>query len=336
MSDCLEGCQPSMATNNARDPPTKVLGLESPLLLIPGEIRNKIYRHLLVSPSQILLMNTDSGPQAYHDEGPQLLSIHPALLGTCSKIYHEAITILYEENSFSYAHCLPPMEDSDPREIFAFGFTNFKRVRHLSVHLHLCQKCPLLLDLHVFMQDLTKAGCSFKELTLRYDLEGNDEHAFLHFVHFRLPNEKLQAATSAVDVKEEFKLVWAHGGNPAVEKLEEFAKGYAKEVARMKSRSGNITWTATEVGRETSPNDYNPMETIYSIRPKTAGLKVRDKDSWSLEACESAEGFEEGDGGLQEVDLTGRHDYDGRMVGRNDHETLISKTSFLLEMEETM
>lgn len=59
----------------------------SPLLKLPGELRNRIYRALLVSDSHILT-NTSGIPE-------------PPLLLASQQIRNEAITIYYNENKFT-------------------------------------------------------------------------------------------------------------------------------------------------------------------------------------------------------------------------------------------
>ncbi|KXL44733.1 hypothetical protein M433DRAFT_270802 [Acidomyces richmondensis BFW] len=64
------------------------------LLGLPGELRNKIYRHVLVSPRQPLRVKQQTCNQ-------------PALLQTCTQARYEALTIYYLENRFR----LPCIDD---------------------------------------------------------------------------------------------------------------------------------------------------------------------------------------------------------------------------------
>jgi hypothetical protein len=77
-------------SKSTKGPPTKQQSppkqSQSKLLTIPGEIRNQIYRHVIVSDSKIRITNTPI---------PE-----PALLKTCSTIRRETIAIYYLENSF--------------------------------------------------------------------------------------------------------------------------------------------------------------------------------------------------------------------------------------------
>ena len=60
--------------------------LQSKLLAIPGEIRNQIYRLVIVSDTKIRITSTPI---------PE-----PALLKTCQAIRREAIAVYYHENKF--------------------------------------------------------------------------------------------------------------------------------------------------------------------------------------------------------------------------------------------
>ncbi|KAK5127473.1 hypothetical protein LTR85_006812 [Meristemomyces frigidus] len=59
---------------------------QSPLLALPGELRNRIYRLALVEPRLVLLNRTKF--------------VEPALLVACHQIRHEAAPIFYGENDF--------------------------------------------------------------------------------------------------------------------------------------------------------------------------------------------------------------------------------------------
>lgn len=61
---------------------------DSPLLALAPELRNKIYRLVLVSDAAI-------------DIGSESSPTPPRLLGTCRQIRHEATSIYYHENTFA-------------------------------------------------------------------------------------------------------------------------------------------------------------------------------------------------------------------------------------------
>ena len=61
--------------------------LESPLLKLPPELRNRIYHYAVVSSNPIYL------PPRY-----------PSLMLTCRKLYNEAKSIYYEDNTFYFSN----------------------------------------------------------------------------------------------------------------------------------------------------------------------------------------------------------------------------------------
>lgn len=63
---------------------------QSPLCTLPGELRNRIYRLVLVQSSVILDVKILSTPT------------EPALLATCQRIRKEALNIFYSENTFHF------------------------------------------------------------------------------------------------------------------------------------------------------------------------------------------------------------------------------------------
>lgn len=62
----------------------------SPLLRLPAELRNDIYRFALVASGDIIIKAGLTPPP------------EPGLLATCRKIRSEALSIYYEENRFSF------------------------------------------------------------------------------------------------------------------------------------------------------------------------------------------------------------------------------------------
>ena len=95
--------------------------LQSPLLALPGEVRMMIYRYLLLStnPSDTiyspnflvsakrrgLLIPAGSSRARYHSPNignMERSGTHAALLRTCRKVYDEALSVLYSENTFAF------------------------------------------------------------------------------------------------------------------------------------------------------------------------------------------------------------------------------------------
>lgn len=65
---------------------------------LPLEVRQAIYRHLLVAEYPIEVLHGWSEVRRW-----QGLALHSALLRTCARIHDEAAALLYSENVFSYA-----------------------------------------------------------------------------------------------------------------------------------------------------------------------------------------------------------------------------------------
>lgn len=61
----------------------------APILKLPGELRNRIFRAVLIATEPIPMKHT-TGPR------------EPTFLAVCKQIRHEALDIWYEENDFSY------------------------------------------------------------------------------------------------------------------------------------------------------------------------------------------------------------------------------------------
>jgi len=74
----------------------------------PLEIRRMIYAHVLTFPGPIVLV--ENPDQTHASDGGQLQlralpsarGLSPALLRTCKGVYNEAISYLYEENTFQF------------------------------------------------------------------------------------------------------------------------------------------------------------------------------------------------------------------------------------------
>lgn len=87
---------------------------------LPGELRNNIYKLLLVSdenitPERQLLGASNSFKQEFRD-GKPITGLDVTLLRTCRAIYREALPLLYEKNVFKVDKCLSSwnFEDTKP------------------------------------------------------------------------------------------------------------------------------------------------------------------------------------------------------------------------------
>lgn len=74
--------------------------------LLPAEVRNKIYEHLLISPHTITRERQAVGPlkhnSRYAIRCQRPLEIDAAILRTCRAIAHEGYPVLYGHNIFSF------------------------------------------------------------------------------------------------------------------------------------------------------------------------------------------------------------------------------------------
>src|SRR6267378_3922920 len=62
-----------------------------PLMKLPLEIRNRVYRELLLSENSLRMVDLESA---------DINGLHPVILRTCRQVYNEATKVLYEENEF--------------------------------------------------------------------------------------------------------------------------------------------------------------------------------------------------------------------------------------------
>ncbi|KAK0507719.1 hypothetical protein JMJ35_009608 [Cladonia borealis] len=67
-----------------------------PILLLPGELRNLILRHLLTHRTPI---HTTSANNLFPPH-PTPLHLTPSILSTCHQLHAESLSILYAENTF--------------------------------------------------------------------------------------------------------------------------------------------------------------------------------------------------------------------------------------------
>lgn len=69
--------------------------LQSPLLQLPAELRNIVYRYSLIKTGEIRIQLRDLIP--------------PSILCVCRQIRHEASSIFFSENTFVLTVNIPPM-----------------------------------------------------------------------------------------------------------------------------------------------------------------------------------------------------------------------------------
>lgn len=128
----------SPVAETARDEPTTTF----PFLRLPIELRNMVYRNLLVSRHRVHLDCIDnyirvrSGHLCRHR-----LDIHTAVLRVCSQLNAEALDILYGENSFVCKTVF--FHPSALPNLISPG--NRRRLRTLTIQ-HLCEIQKLNID----------------------------------------------------------------------------------------------------------------------------------------------------------------------------------------------
>lgn len=93
---------------------------------LPGELRNKIWRDLLVSPEPVDVTNRTHATE-------------PAILATCQQVRQEATSIYYSENTFSL--WLPLSTPPDSLWLQAIGPRCAKMITSLSIH---CPPVPFV------------------------------------------------------------------------------------------------------------------------------------------------------------------------------------------------
>ena len=73
---------------------------------LPGETRNNIYRHLLVDKGYVLkpLGKNRANNDAESEDTSYMKHLGISILGVNSSIHKEAISILYEENTFRFEY----------------------------------------------------------------------------------------------------------------------------------------------------------------------------------------------------------------------------------------
>lgn len=95
----------------------KSMADQSPLLKLPGELRNRIYRLALLEPQPIGLSPTNF--------------VEPSLLVACHQIRREAATISYGENTFRVPI---PNYDSTMCKLWTAKFRKLRKIFKVNVH----------------------------------------------------------------------------------------------------------------------------------------------------------------------------------------------------------
>lgn len=71
---------------------------------LPRELRDHIYGYLLKQTLDIEVgrLSTQGSSSLFLPDGQLATELHPTILRSCQKVYHEAISTLYRENQFLF------------------------------------------------------------------------------------------------------------------------------------------------------------------------------------------------------------------------------------------
>lgn len=239
------------ATQDTADAAGKSVQSKSPLLSLPAEIRNKIYRYLMTSHCGIIMIDSGTIP-IIKDDDPEdwKVSIDTPLLGTCHQIYREASVIMYGENFFRSfcSNIYNPFDFPMPN----FPMPNFKLLQNLQVDIDVTYEEPSAGKIFAFLSTLVVQQCSFKNLSLCYYVASQNEREFLAPTFGE--STKLLEPTCAINVQCQLEMVFECWGLDETSVM--FLRGHVVAIAARKS------WTATET------NDYAPSYEIrYLLHP---------------------------------------------------------------------
>lgn len=237
------------ATQDTAGAAGKSVQSQSPLLSLPAEIRNKIYRYLMISRSGIIYLDPATFPRGEYDE-PQVYKalIDTSLFRTCHQIYQEASAIMYRENFFQ-SFCNYIYNPLDHHLM-----PNFKLIRNLEVTIYMSYEEPLGGVFCGFFSTLVTLSCSFKNLTLRYRVASpNEEECFRPTIG---EGPQLLELTCAIDVQCQLEMCFERRGLD--ETRATILRDYIVAVAARKS------WTATDTKSDPDHERYllhpgNPM-----------------------------------------------------------------------------
>jgi hypothetical protein len=237
-------------------------------LNLPAEIRNKIYRLVLMTEQKVGVKYTEIGPKIdsddikYGNSVPDLITqwhaINTAILETSRQIYHEASTILYEENDFYFA-----FEESRVSTVgvsFGVGMNNFKLMQKLTITFHVCTRCPSSDHACRLMETLNTLDCSFKTLILDYYFNNERDPRLLQTYFDSI---QLTTSISAVNVQQEIEFNF-------IEKLELNATLSACLRDFVLRTAASKSWVVKAYDDLSSLNGGQDARLRYYILPKSA------------------------------------------------------------------
>jgi hypothetical protein len=177
---------------------------------LPAEIRNKIYRLVLMTEQKVGIQYTETGPKIDSDDikyGNSMVevitqwhAIDTAILRTSRQIYHEASAILYKENDFYYTSIEPRFPTMDVP--FGIGMDNFKLMQKLTIIFDVCTRDPSSDHACRLMETLNMLDCSFKTLILDCYFNSAKDPGLLQTYFDR---NQLSTSISAINVQQEIE-----------------------------------------------------------------------------------------------------------------------------------
>jgi hypothetical protein len=145
------------------------------LLTLPGEIRNAIYEHALVSPSRRLRLERieqDDPPHFRFREEHATSTYSLALLQVCKRLRRECAGLFWEKNEILVDATFPLVErievfrGGSPERPFLFIQRPFQFIQHLEVQSSLTIGLEETLKFFVDINRLARNG-SLKSLTIK-------------------------------------------------------------------------------------------------------------------------------------------------------------------------
>lgn len=249
-------------------------GGKFPVLGLPAEIRNIIYRFIMPTGQNMPVLNLSNGPVVrpgpsgqIHWSSRTLLSSRGviALLSTSRQTYKEAFRILYEENPFTFYFLRPQDYEflHDGNYIpFGSGWENFKLIRDLTIRLGPLEAFPSVDSFPTLFAILISSKCTFSRLTLLYTSRDDEtdigpyDESDEHLLQYFKAGEPVKSIL-LVDVQQElcltFRSLYKHD-------TESFA-WFRSHVLQTASGKG---WTPRELP---APGDPWP-DRGYSLRPQ--------------------------------------------------------------------
>ena len=199
-----------MPSENRHDNPGRLKTTKSPLLRLPSEIRNNIYRYLVLSPFRTvevhkMWLNTIVCQDLLGND--QNFSITATILRASRQIHEEVSAILYGENRFIY-YCDPNfIKNRDflrGESVYRFPIEQLRLIRDIELEFDVSSDASTSRTIcELLKQHVISPGCSFRSLGIRFHIVGEASE----WVSVIQENEgKLLDTICAVDVQNELSI----------------------------------------------------------------------------------------------------------------------------------